>query len=1136
MACVSLESIINRNPQTAAPDISVQEAIALISQTEDRCLLIVETAETGENRLVGLLSDREIVQLIALDKNFANCPVRAIMVKDFTTLKTSEEYDLATVIALCNQQEVKHLPIIDAQDHLVGLITQNCLMALTHDRLLKQKICDCRQMSLALQISKSRLNDVISSRQKVEETLKRQNEFLNNLINTAPNLIFAKDWNSRFVLANQAVAEIYQTTIENLIGKNDADFNPNLAEVDRILQDDREVIATEKPKLIEETVTSPTGEIRYFQTIKKPIQSIDGKTILALGIAADITERKQAEAALTQRERYLEILVEIQQQLLATKQENTYYVEVLKKLGITAKASRVYLFENHRDRAGNLLMSQRAEWCAEGIKPEIENPVLQNLSYQDSIPRWRAILASGKVINGLVAEFPESERMILESQGILSILVLPLIVNHEFWGFIGFDNCQEARAWSYLEVRLLSAVASAISLHLERKQAEQALPLILEGTAAKTGNEFFHSLVRYLAKVLQVRYAFLTQLIQPEKNKVRTLAFWQGDSFGEDFEYEVVGTPCEGILANEIIYYSDSIQGQFPQNKHLAELNAQSLFGVPLNDSAGNVIGYLKVIDTKPLNREPTSEQILRIFAARAGAELERIEITLRQAEMLAQTQRQSIELEKAKNAAEAANFAKSEFLANMSHELRTPLNAILGFTQVMSYDTFLKSEHREYINIINRSGQYLLDLINDVLEMSKIEAGKVTLHPTSFNLYHLLNNVQEMLQLKANAKNLALIFDRSPHLPQYITTDESKLRQVLLNLLGNAIKFTTQGYVTLRVRSEEAKEQKNSFTQNSKPSQSQITLYFEVEDTGVGIASEEMSQLFKPFVQTSAGRKSSEGTGLGLALSCQYVHLMNGEISVESVVGQGSLFRFHIQVQSAQATNVLTLNQQQRVIGLAPNQPVYRLLIVEDQWENSQVLVQLLQPVGFEVKVAKNGQEGIEIWQNWQPHLILMDMRMPIMNGYEATRRIKLTPEGQTTKIIAVTGSAFEENRSEILEIGCDDFIRKPFRTEVIFAKLTEYLGVQYIFAEMPGVASQSNELRSHKNSQILSPGCLEIMPKEWLTQFYQAAVEGRDHQLLELIEQIPEADSDLALALSEEIDQFNFPLIIMLTGLDEE
>ena len=719
------------------------------------------------------------------------------------------------------------------------------------------------------------------------------------------------------------------------------------------------------------------------------------------------------------------------------------------------------------------------------------------------------------------------------------------------------------------QTTLVLGVATDIT---DRKQMEQALHLIVEGTAAKTGREFFHSLVRHLAAVLQVRYAFVTELIKPKTTSARTLAFWKGDGFGENFEYDLAETPCAQVVAGEMIYYQDSIQARFPHHHHLADLDAESYLGLPLNDSLGHVIGHLKVLDNKPLAQNQFSEQILRIFAARAGAELERQQAEDILSDLLVQTQQQSIELEKARDAAEAANRAKSEFLANMSHELRTPLNAILGFTQIMSHDTLLNLQNREYVNIINRSGQHLLDLINDVLEMSKIEAGGLKLHSTAFDLYRLLDTLYEMLHLKASAKQLLLTFHRSLNLPQYITTDEGKLRQVLLNLLGNAIKFTQEGRVTLRVSSQQsavssqqqrvAETAQTIVTVPSTPHSPLPTpvrlsahveahsLMFEVEDTGAGIAPNDLQRLFTPFVQSHTGQQSSEGTGLGLTISQKFIQLMGGDITVESVVGQGSVFCFALQAASAQEVLPSVPYATQRIIGLVPHHCSYRVLIVEDRWENQQVLEKLLQPLGFEVQIANNGQEGITLWEHWQPHIILMDMRMPVMDGYEATQQIRAKEvlgrrstekpprhHETLTKIIAVTSSAFDKERSAILAMGCNDFVSKPFREEEILAKLAQHLDVQYVYETKEAIErrQEQNVLlalpQGWDNTRALEASSFKGMSAEWIAQLHKAAVLGKDGQMLQLIEQLPSTHSNLAQPLQALINNFRFEKIIELT-----
>jgi CheY-like chemotaxis protein len=297
------------------------------------------------------------------------------------------------------------------------------------------------------------------------------------------------------------------------------------------------------------------------------------------------------------------------------------------------------------------------------------------------------------------------------------------------------------------------------------------------------------------------------------------------------------------------------------------------------------------------------------------------------------------------------------------------------------------------------------------------------------------------------------------------------------------------------------------------------------VEDTGPGIAKEEVKTLFNAFAQTETGRKSQQGTGLGLAISREFVRLMGGDITLETQVGRGTKFQFSVHFAIATAAENSPKQRHQRVIGLAPNQPRYRLLVVEDKWENRQLLVKMLEPLGFEVQQATNGQEGIVLWESFEPHLIWMDLRMPVMDGYEASKHIKSQLKGQATVIIALTASAFEEERVVALSAGCDDFVRKPFREEEIFEKMAHYLGVRYLYEPIV-LPAEPEVIPSQVNSELL-----DVMPALWREQLHQAATCVDGEQIVQLLHQIPPEHVSLTVALTEMVNHYRFDRIVALS-----
>ena len=423
------------------------------------------------------------------------------------------------------------------------------------------------------------------------------------------------------------------------------------------------------------------------------------------------------------------------------------------------------------------------------------------------------------------------------------------------------------------------------------------------------------------------------------------------------------------------------------------------------------------------------------------------------QANLLEQrVEERTCDLKLAKESAESASRSKAAFLANMSHELRTPLNAILGFAQLMLYDQELNEQHQTDLQTICNSGNHLLTMINDILEMSKLEAGSVLLREKECSLYDIVDTARDMLYLKAQEKELTFDVSIQPDVPPYIYTDEGKLRQILINLIGNAIKFTDSGHVFVRVDVRNLPE--NIETIAGEVSEIPRCLCFEVEDTGAGISEAEVLTLFQPFVQTDSGKRSQEGTGLGLSISYNYVRLMGGQMSVISKVDEGSTFTFYIPVRSLDLFSPDSLTKSpRRVIGLEGNQ-VYRILIAEDMRLNRQLLTRILSPLGIEVREVTNGKDAIAVWQSWSPHLIWMDVRMPIMNGQEAASAIRELENtrnisaSQKVLIIALTASLVEIREEDLFVNGFDGFLSKPFTEDKVFNRMAEHLNLKYIYS----------------------------------------------------------------------------------------
>jgi PAS domain S-box-containing protein len=464
-------------------------------------------------------------------------------------------------------------------------------------------------------------------------------------------------------------------------------------------------------------------------------------------------------------------------------------------------------------------------------------------------------------------------------------------------------------------------------------------------------------------------------------------------------------------------------------------------------------------------------------------------------------------QLREAKLAAEAANQAKSRFLANLSHEIRTPMNAILGYSQLMLRDPNLGFNAGENLNIIHRSGEHLLTLINSVLDMSKIEAGRAELHPATFNIAKLVESIANMFRLRAEAKGLGFEVSVFGGSFRYVVADEGKISQVLINLLGNAIKFTDRGWVKLNVTLEQT-------------GPDTLLLAACVEDTGPGIREEEQETIFQPFAQSRSGLNTVEGTGLGLAISREHARLMGGNLTVASSSGRGSVFTFEVPIERGESGAAFRRGQGRRVIGLAPGQHAPKILVVDDQFENRDWLVKLLSLIGISVQGVDGGEACLERWGEWEPDLILMDVHMPGIDGLEATRRIKADPRGAHTLIIALTASTMDNERMAAFKAGVDDFIAKPCDEQELLDKLRVHLKIAYRCQDGDGEREDASSA-----PRPLHPDSLRRLPHNLLDELHKATLLGIKYRMNYLLAEIGERGfADSAEALRRLIDSYDY------------
>lgn len=711
---------------------------------------------------------------------------------------------------------------------------------------------------------------------------------------------------------------------------------------------------------------------------------------------------------------------------------------------------------------------------------------------EDELQNYQAVLSGGR----------------LQMTRIMSIAGLAITL------FMGFVGVLIARTLVHPVQQMTDAVETIIRGNLDHVldiHSRDEIGRLAEAFNLMTGRlkqtmEVLHSSERFLNDIVE---NIPDMIFVKEAEELRFVRF---NKAGE----ELLGYSRGELLGKNDYDFFPKNEADFFTGKDREVLGAKKLFDIPEETirtrHKGERILHTKkmpILDSQghPIYLLGISEDITEQKAAERELQRHRDHLEELVKERTAQ-------LTAAKDQAEAANRAKSVFLANMSHELRTPMNAILGYSQLMQRDTLLSATQRKFLSTINRSGEHLLALINEVLEISKIEAQEISMDQATFGLRTLFHDLELMFRIRTDARGLHFKMSGVEEVPQYVVGDVNKVRQILINLLGNAVKFTEAGSILMRVEVGE------------EPS-GDMHLKVEVEDTGVGIAESEAGKVFQYFEQTASGRRSRSGSGLGLAISRRYARLMGGDITFVSEKGKGSTFRLEIPVKEAEVSDFQEKPRIRRVVGLEPGREVPRILVAEDVIESRTLLVRLLEEVGFQVREAVNGRQAVEMTHGWRPHFIWMDIRMPVMDGLEAARRIKATEAGRSTIVAAVTAHALEEEKGVILEAGCDDFVRKPYREQEIFEVMAKHLGLEYRY--------EDEEEQPLDAPLKLQHDQLAALPSDLRSHLYQAVVALDTSKTLAIIEQIGRQDAPLGIALEALACKLDYKTLLSLLESDD-
>ncbi len=890
----------------------------------------------------------------------------------------------------------------------------------------------------------------ISERKRTEKALKESEELYRTLVEVSPDVIYTTTKDGIITSLNPAFEKITGWTRSEWIGKSYGELiHPD--DIQNNIERFQKVLLGETQYAYEIRIRSKSGIYLIGEFTSGPYIR-DGKIVGMNGIARDITERKKAEEAIRQsEEKFRTIFDNASEGIFLIDLETRKFVmcnaSCAKMLGYSqAEFPKLDISDIHPDEDLNFIYKQIDLFVhgEKGIRSDIRFKSKNGRLFFTDLSPALGIIGNKKSLIIIFTDITKRKQAEIEIQ-------------------MYKDHLEEL-----VEKRTEELKKSNEKLNIEidiRKKIEKDL---------SEERSLLRTLIDSVPDLIYIKDKE-SRFILANKNVINLFGFKKID--------EIIGKNDFDILPKEIAEknYTDekkiiSSGESLINNEEMIQLpNGEkywySITKVPLRDNDDNIIGLIGI------NRDITKLKIIEE------------------------------NLQKSKEAAEAANQAKTIFLSNMSHEIRTPMNVILGFSQLLLRDATLSLQQIDRLNNINRSGEHLLALINDILEISKIEAGHLTINSTKLNLHEFLNNIKSMFKVKTDAKQLIFKINSIEKLPKFIISDEAKLRQIFINLIGNAIKFTNKGEISVSVRIK--KKDKNSI------------LEAEVKDTGQGISEKDMNKIFNLFEQTEDGIKAG-GTGLGLALSKKLVNILGGDISVKSALNIGSCFIFNIRIKECDQEEISQVITKQRVIGLKSGQKKYKVLITDDVLENRIFLKDMLKIIGFEVLEAENGKEAIKKYKEYSPDVILMDINMPLLNGFEATKYIKKMKNGKNIPIIVITSYVLNEEKQKMLEIGANECLSKPFKEKELFDALKSCLGIDYEYE------TEKKYDSIHITDKIKKD--LSNLPEELISNMLDATISLELNRLSELILDVEKKSPETADYLRNAVKKYQYDLLMKL------